>query len=329
MPSTSSQPPAEEPETEEPPQDSEAEGDSEADDGAEERDAPKRAEGADSADDAVDQADDDAPDEPRGQAVHPYKFFYAKKYYADPGVFVFDKGHALRVPNGAAAAAVASAKAIKTWRDAGLQTRHVKKAKQNGETVFYVTFKFGDEENTGDRLVPRAIPKEVSKKIFDEWKEANWSDKKKEMFGELLLDPPSENSQLNPIAANWKEVKAPDNVKFFKQPAKKRAAPDDGTAPEPPAKIGKGGKAASKPTGEGAGQQPAAGSLVAKPRAAEEDAQSMGGQSTTVLPLSGAEAAGSSQRGFTFYAQTPGMVNISESLFRELMERAYGLNAGK
>lgn len=325
MPSTSSQPPVEEPETEEPPQDSEADGDSEADEAGE-----KRADGADSADEAVDQQDEDAPDEPRGQAVHPYKFFYAKKYYADPGVFVFDKGHALRVPDGSAAASVASAKAIKTWRDAGLQTRHVKKAKLNGETVFYVTFKFGDEENTGDRLVPRAIPKEVSKKIFDEWKEAGWSDKKKEMFGELLKDAPSENSQLNPIAAGWKEVKAPADVKFFKQPSKKRGATDDAATGESSAKAAKTGKQLAKPAGDAAAQQPAAAAaLVPKSRTAEEDAQSMGGQSTSILPLSGAEQIGSGQRGFNFYAHTPGMVNIPESLFRELMERAYGPTTAK
>jgi hypothetical protein len=331
MPSTSSQPPVEEPDAEEPPQDSEADGDSEADDAGEA--AEKRADGADadSGDDAADQADEAAPEEPRGDAAHPYKFFYAKKYYQDPGVFVFDKGHAMRVADGAAAASIASAKAVKTWRDNGLQTRHVKKAKsETGETVFYVTFKFGDEENTGDRVVPRAIPKEVSKKIFEEWKEAGWSDKKKEMFGELLKDAPSENSQLNPIAAGWKEVKAPADVKFFKQPSKKRAAADDAATGEPSAKAAKAGKQGAKSTGDaGAPQVSAAGTLMAKSRAAEDDAQSMGGQSTSILPLSGTEQGGSGQRGFSFYAHTPGMVNISEALFRELMERAYGTTSGK
>jgi hypothetical protein len=55
----------------------------------------------------------------------------------------------------------------------------------------------------------------------------------------------------------------------------------------------------------------------------------MGGQSTSILPLSGTEQGGSGQRGFSFYAHTPGMVNISEALFRELMERAYGTTSGK
>jgi len=248
-----------------------------------------------------------APAESASDKKRDLLVFYAKKYYRVPAeCVVVDAGKPVAVPDGLAAGRLHECKSHPQWISEGVHTRHIMKFKvtMNGvtRTSFYVTFRI-DGEDSNDPIVARALHKTIAKKFYDMWQK-DWSDEKKEKFAELLADEPSDESQINPLQANWTMVADPGGVLYQRPPPKKKA--EEEAAAPPPKK-----KSSKKPVEE-------------PPDADDDDDQSSAAQSSTALVgmprAHGAHGMGMAATGAAnFFMQTPGMVTISEEYLQRLI----------
>lgn len=275
---------------------------------------------------------DDSPHEPSNEPAKSIKYqnrkfllFYQKKYYhVPPEHVVFDMGIPFPVPSGEAAHKLHECKSHQSWLEMGVHTRHFIKLKLQLRstllTGFYITFKIADTESS-DIYIIRALHKTISKKFYDSWvaphiskAEGGWSDEKREgKFKELILDEPSDDAQISPIAAGYDLATEPSCV-FYARAKKPKA--DDATKGSLKKTIAK--KAAAKGN-----------KSVAPPEADDDDDdQSSACQSTALVPtqpamsgmgMPGMGMAGGMAGGMNFFVQTPGMVTISESYLQQLI----------
>ena len=276
----------------------------------------------DAEDDEVSKASQRASPLPHDEGVAPSKvskyenreflLFYQKKFYKVPADHVvFDMGKPFGVETGEAAHKLHECKSHQTWLDAGVHTRHFVKLKFDlrgkTQTGFYITFKVNDEESD-DVYIIRALHKTISKKFYDQWtgpeEKGGWSQEKiAGKFKELVLDEPSDEAQISPVAAGYDVVSEPGNV-LYTRPKK---VPPSG----PPAKKAKG----------------AGGKAQAPPQADDDDDdQSSAAQSTALVAVPPAPAMGgmpmppiAGSGGPSFFMQTPGQVTISESWLQHLI----------
>ena len=239
-----------------------------------------------------------------------YLLFYQKKYFKVPAeAVVFSKNCPYIVESGLQANEIHDCKSFTKWSDQWeVHTRHMIKIKFEDETGvhcgLYVTFKIDGEESS-DPLVIRALHKGIQQQYYESWtraeKDGGWSESKRAKYAELIADKPGDESQINPLLARWKVTAAPGKV-LYERPKKKAADANGGVAgvKKPAHKL----KAA-----------------IAAAAADDDDDQSSAAQSTalTVRPQpSGGGPIAAGGGGFNFFANTPGMVTISEELYEKM-----------
>lgn len=288
---------------------------------------------ADADDDVVDDAVDSEEVEteppakaPKQQRAGPHApkreflLFYQKKYFKVPAeAIVFDRNSPFVVESGLQANEIHDCKSFTKWVDVWeVHTRHMVKVKFEDETGvhtgLYVTFKIEDEESD-DPIVIRALHKGIQQQYYESWlktqEEGGWTESKREKYAELVADKPSGDSQINPLLARWKSVPPPNRV-LYERPKKEK-------------------KGDAAPTGVAGIKKPLQKLKVAAAAAVaddDDDGQSSAAQSTALTlhhqhSQPGASPIGPGGGGFSFYANTPGMVTIDKDLYEKMASAYY------
>jgi len=222
---------------------------------------------------------------------------FKKAFYEVPaGAVMFDAGRPVKTASGLDAYKLHDSKSFPLWTGAGVVERHMVKLSVpfNGERQvgWYITFKIAGQE-TSDICILRPVHKTIADKFFALWTADSVSPERKKTYAELLVEKPSPTAQINPEYQRWRTVDTPPDVLY----ARPKVAP-------------KGAKRARKNEDD---VESSATTTTTNSAAA-----------TTVAPqLNRSEhevAVPGLGSGAQIFMQTPGVVTVSETYFRFLIE---------
>lgn len=233
--------------------------------------------------------------------------FYAKHYYViNPDHVRFNVNKPLMMSSGLAMYELHDSKSFKNWDEIHLiRPGNIIKVVAGGQCGWYICFaKKGVESN--DKIVARAIHKQIAKRFFDLWNK-DWSPERKERYAELLRDEPSDIKQINPPVVGWDEVSTPSNI-LYERPKNIKGDKVDGPLKSA---IGKGGaKTKPKPKVEVDDDDDQSSAAMSNPPATPNDTALVGFRSQPFAMQGSAPQ---------IFLHTPGTVTVSEVWLQQLI----------